>query len=115
MDAIWLLERYIIEHNRLARGSASASPLLALFAPDACLDFGASSPGLLEGVASIGRAFRSSPPTDALVVRAIVMEGDDGARAEYRWESQSTRRAGTLLLQAADGYIARLTVSREGR
>lgn len=112
MDAIWLLERYVAEHNRLVRGGKSVSPLLALFAPDACMEIENSSLGPLEGAASIGRAFRNQPPNDALLVRAIIPQGEDGARAEYRWESQGSRRAGTLVVTAADGYIARLTVTR---
>lgn len=128
MDAIWLLEHYIAEHNKLVLARAqvaaertdtgrSPSRLLALFAPDAEMIFegGGRSVGPFQGTAEIGRAFKTKPPEDTLIIGSVYEVGDRTATGEYRWSATPALRAGSLTVFERDGYISRIIITVKRR
>jgi hypothetical protein len=126
LDAIWLLERYAAEHNKLVHARAqtaahrngtgpSLSRLLALFAPDAEMVFEGVTVGPFQGTAEIGRAFKTAPPDDTLIIGSVYEVGDRTATGEYRWSATPAFRAGSLTVFERDGYISRIIITVKRR
>jgi steroid Delta-isomerase len=96
-----LLEREVEAFNEGVR-SGDWSPLLALFAEDAVLEFDGIPVGPFHGCDAIAEAYRSMPPDDEIVL----LDGGPG----YAWSKEPERPAGELHLEERDGRIVRLLV-----
>ena len=103
-----LMDEYVVAHNRGVR-SGDFSRMLSLFDPDAVMEFQGFGIGSLNGIADIGSAFSSSPPTDELEVVAKKADGQIIV-ASYGWQNGSP--GGMLTLIPQSGRIKRLIISR---
>jgi len=98
---VTLLEREVEAFNEGVR-TGDWSPLVALFAEDAVLEFDGIPVGPFHGREAIAEAYRSMPPDDEILLL------DGGPR--YAWSKEPERPAGELRLEERGSRIVRLLV-----
>jgi steroid Delta-isomerase len=96
-----LLEREVDAFNEGVR-TGDWSPLVALFAEDAVLEFEGIPVGPFRGRDAIEEAYRAMPPDDQILLL------DGGPR--YAWSKEPERPAGELHLEERESRIVRLLV-----
>ncbi len=109
MDINQLLETYVKCHNEGVT-SGDFGELNKLFAANAELRFAGVEMGPFAGREKIAAAFKSNPPSDALVLLSV-MEGGNKASAIYAWAKSPAKKAGALVITESGGLIEKLTIA----
>jgi SnoaL-like protein len=99
-----LLDEHVANFNHGVR-TGDWSPMLALLADDAVLEFDGIPVGPFDGREAIGAAYAAQPPDDEIVLL-------DGGPA-YAWAAAPHERAGELHLTEHAGRIAAIRVVYE--
>ena len=105
------LDEHVARVNEGVR-TGDFEPMLEGFAADAVMTFEDVPVGPFVGREAIGRAYAEQPPTDEIGILGTPAAERGSIVADYAWAGEGTR-AGRILLTAADGKIARLTVTFE--
>jgi hypothetical protein len=108
MSAAELLAWYIALHN-LGIETSDFSPLLALFADDAIVEFKDISIGSIQGKDAIVNAFTLRPPSTAIIVSDIEESGLT-VRATYSNSTDPFVKLGTIHLESDGEKIRRIMV-----
>jgi ketosteroid isomerase-like protein len=105
------LERHVEMFNA-AVSSGDFSALVALFAPDARLEFTGVPVGPFAGRDEIAAAYATQPPTDTMtVVDDTHVEADGTVVEGFSWTADDGARSGEMRLVVEDGQIRRLVVA----
>ena len=104
------LERHVEVFNT-AVSSGDFSALVALFAPDARLEFAGVPAGPFAGRDEIAAAYAAQPPTDTMTVVDTRVEADGTVVEGFRWSADGGARSGEMRLAVEDGQIRRLVVA----
>ena len=104
------LERHVEVFNT-AVSSGDFSALVALFAPDARLEFAGVPAGPFAGRDEIAAAYAAQPPTDTMTVVDTRMEADGTVVEGFSWFADGGARSGEMRLVVEDGQIHLLVVS----
>jgi steroid Delta-isomerase len=104
-----LLQEHVERFNAGVR-SGDFSPMLALFADDAVLEFRGVPVGPFHGREEIAAAYEMQPPDDQIEVLEIE-EDDTRIRARYAWHRDEGRAAGDMFLTRDGDRITSLVVT----
>jgi ketosteroid isomerase-like protein len=104
-----LLERHVEAFNAAVR-SRDFSPLVALFADDATLEFAGVPVGPFRGHDAIAAAYAAQPPSDTMSVLAVRTADDGTVIEDFSWSSDGGARSGEMRLTVESGLIRRLVV-----
>src|SRR5262245_1869822 len=104
------LARHVRTFNAAVE-SGDFAPLVALFAPDARLEFVGVPIGPFDGRAAIAAAYAAQPPTDTMTILDTRIEPDGTVVEAFSWSSDGGERSGEMRLVVDGDRIRRLVVS----
>ena len=109
-DRAAFLQRHVETFNEAVR-SGDYEPLVALFAPDATLEFAGVPIGPFQGRDAIAAAYDAQPPTDTMTILETHVEADGTVVEEFSWSADDGARSGEMRLGVDGEQIRRLVVA----
>ena len=103
------LDRHVQTFNTAVR-SGDFSPLVALFAEDATLEFVGVPAGPFHGREAIAAGYAAHPPTDTLTVLAVRVADGGTVIEDFSWSADAGERSGQMHLRVEGDLIRRLVV-----